>query len=398
MIAKPDAGAARGKIPPVRSSALRFGPRGLIWPFLLLLLWDFSPFFVSPPKALAAPSVSQLEKNLARERERAAARRAGLKRLTEQERQINASLAEAEDRVLRLESGLEAQQKRLLELARNDDSSRLEYESLLEEQGRTEKALAGTLRLLWEIACGRLAAGSRNTLDWAETDREYAWTQGLYLRLEGHRRELAAREIRLAEVLGRRQKLALEIRQRLKAVEEEKNALLQNRVAYEQRLAALRRERLDTEAELESVLKLADSLNMQIAKASVDIAKLKGRLPWPVAGTLRQKYAPAASPPSRGLGFASAEGAAVQAVAAGKVVHNNVLRGFGTVLILQHGEEYYSLYAFLGGSPLKVGEEVLGRQRIGTSGYYPAVNGSGMYFELRFKQKAINPEQWLAPS
>jgi septal ring factor EnvC (AmiA/AmiB activator) len=349
------------------------------------------------PEARAAPSVSQLEKNLAREQERAVARRAGLKRLTEQERQINASLAEAEDRILRLESGLEIQQKRLLELARNDDASRLEYETLLEEQGRTEKALAGTLRLLWEIACGRLVSGSRNMLDWAEADREYAWTQGLYLRLESHRQELDAREARLAEILGRRQKLSLEIRQRLKAVDEEKNALLQTRLAYEQRLSALRRERRDTEAELADILKLVDSLNMQIAKADIDIARLKGKLPWPVTGTLRQRYAPAASPPSRGLGFASAEGSAIQAVAAGKVVHNNVLRGFGTVLILQHGEEYYSLYAFLGGSPLKVGEEVRSRQRIGTSGYYPAVNGSGMYFELRFKQKAINPEQWLAP-
>jgi septal ring factor EnvC (AmiA/AmiB activator) len=372
---------------------------GRIPAFLLLAaIWGLFSGVVPLPEARAAPSLAQLEKNLAREQERAVARRAGLKRLTEQERQINASLAEAEDRILRLESGLALQQKRLLELARSDDASRREYETLLEEQGRTEKALAGTLRLLWEIACGRLIAGGRDMLDWAEADRQYAWTQGLYLRLEGHRRELDAREARLAEILGRRQKLSQEVRQRLKAVDEEKNALLQTRIAYEQRLSALRRERRDTEGELADILKLVDSLNMQIAKADVDIARLKGKLPWPVAGTVRQRYAPAASPPSRGLGFASLEGAAVQAVAAGKVVHNNVLRGFGTVLILQHGEEYYSLYAFLGGSPLKVGEEVRSRQRIGTSGYYPAVNGSGMYFELRFKQKAINPEQWLAPS
>jgi septal ring factor EnvC (AmiA/AmiB activator) len=377
------------------------GPRRRILPLLipvLAFLWGLFPGTGLLPSAQAAPALSQLEKDLSREQERAAVRRAGLKRLTEQERQINASLAEAEARILKLESGIEIQQQRLLELARNDDAFRREYETLLEEQGRTEKVLAGALRLLWEIACKRLAQGSRDMLDWAEADREYAWTQGLYLRLEFHRRELDAREARLAEVLGRRQKLSLEIRQKLKAVDEEKSALLQTRVAYEQRLSALRRERSDTEAELTNILKLVDSLNLQISAAGVDISRLKGRLPWPVAGSLRQRYAPAASPPSRGLGFSSSDGAAVQAVAAGKVVHNSVLRGFGTVLILQHGEDYYSLYAFLGGSPLKVGEEVRGRQRIGTSGYYPAVNGSGLYFELRFKQKAINPEQWLAPS
>jgi septal ring factor EnvC (AmiA/AmiB activator) len=380
-----------------------FPARGLrrrVLPLLLLAalaFWGLFPHVAPLRQAQAAPSVSQLEKDLARERERAAARRASLKRLTEQERQINAGLAEAEDRILKLESGIETRQKRLLELARNDDTSRREYETLLEEQDRTEKALTGALRLLWEITCKRLALGSRDMLDWAEADREYAWTQGLYLRLELYRRELDTRETRLAEVLGRRQKLSLEIRQSLNAVNEEKNALLQTRVAYEQRLSALRRERGDTEAELTNILKLVDSLNLQLTEAGADIVRLKGKLPWPVTGSVRQRYAPTGSPPSRGLGFASADGAAVQAVAAGKVVHNNVLRGFGTVLILQHGADYYSLYAFLGGSPLKVGEEVRGRQNVGTSGYYPAVNGSGLYFELRFKQKAINPEQWLAP-
>ena len=384
---------------PLEAQALPARNRRRALPLLILAaFWLFFPQTLLVPQARSAPSLAQLEKNLAREQERAAARRAGLQRLTEQERRINADLAAAEERILHLESGIADRQKHLLELARNDDASRREYETLLAEQNRTEKALAGSLRLLWEITCRRLAVGSRDMLDWAEADREYAWTQGLYLRLEMHRRELDAREVRLAEVLGRRQKLSLEIRQSMRAVEEEKSALLQTRLAYEQRLSALRRERRDTEAELTNILKLVDSLNLQITEAGVDISRLKGKLPWPVAGTMRQRYAPSGSPPSRGLGFASADKAAVQAVAAGMVVHNNVLRGFGTVLIVQHGEDYYSLYAFLGGSPLKVGEEVRSRQRIGTSGYYPAVNGSGLYFELRFKQKAINPEQWLAPS
>ncbi|MDR2161465.1 MAG: peptidoglycan DD-metalloendopeptidase family protein [Desulfovibrio sp.] len=352
----------------------------------------------SPAGAQADTSLARMEKDLAREQVRAAARRESLKRMTDQERRINAELAEAEARVLKLESGIADRQKRLLELARHDDDSRREYEALLEEQGRTEKVLAGALRLLWEITGKRLLTGSRDMLDWAEVDREYAWTRRLYRRLEDYRQELDARETRLAEVQGRRRKISQEIRQSLGAVNEEKNALLQTRVAYEQRLAALRRERRDTETELTEILKLVDSLNLKLTEAGADISRLKGKLPWPVSGRLRQHYAPAASPPSRGLGFATEERAEIRAVAAGKVVHNNVLRGFGTVLILQHGEEYYSLYAFLGESPLRVGDEVRIRQRLGSSGYYPAVNGSGLYFELRFKQKAINPEQWLAPA
>jgi septal ring factor EnvC (AmiA/AmiB activator) len=45
---------------------------------------------------------------------------------------------------------------------------------------------------------------------------------------------------------------------------------------------------------------------------------------------------------------------------------------------------------------LRVGQEVASREKIGTVGLYPVLQGPGLYFELRFKQKAINPEQWFA--
>ena len=359
-----------------------------------LLLWSAFPV----PPAYAAPSISQLEKDLTKEQERATSRKAGLKRLTEQERRLNADLAAAEARILELEAGLEAQTKKLTELARDDDGARQEYEAVLQERNRTEQAQTEALNLLWEISCKRQALGNRNMADWAEVDREYAWTRELFATLEGYRKQIAGQEAQLASVLSRREKLAVDIQQRLNALHAEKARLLQNRLAYEQRLGEVRQERADTEAELQGILRLVDSLNLQITQAGGgDITKLKGKLPWPVKGKVRQKYAPSDTPPSRGIGFTAADAAEVRAVAAGKVVHNNVLRGFGTVLILQHGKEYYSLYAYLGNCPLKVGEEVAGGSSVGSCGYYPAVSGAGLYFELRFKQKAINPEQWFAP-
>lgn len=352
-----------------------------------------------PEAAQAAPSVSQLEKDLAKEQERATQRRTSLKRLTEQERRLNADLAAAEARILELEASLESQSKRLGELSKDDDGARQEYEALLQEQAHTEKAQTEALRLLWEISCKRLAVGNRNMADWAETDREYVWTQELFTALEGYRSKLAEQEKSLKAVLGRREKLAVDIQQRLTSIDAEKNRLLQNRVAYEQKLAELRQQRNDTESDLQDILRLVENLNIKLTQAGGgDITKLKGKLPWPVTGKKSVKYAPSANPPSRGIGYSTEDGTGVRAVAAGKVVHNNVLRGFGTVLILQHGKEYYSLYAYLGKSTLQVGDEVAGGQRVGSCGYYPAVKGPGLYFELRFKQKAINPEQWLTPS
>jgi septal ring factor EnvC (AmiA/AmiB activator) len=371
--------------------------------FLVLSAWLsglllFGLFMSAAPNSAAAPvPVSQLEKDLAREQQKAAERRKSLQRLTEQERKLNTDLAAAEKRILDLEKGIASQQARLRQLDGADSKARAEYEALLAEQARTEEAQAQALRLLWEATGRRIAVGGREMADWTETDREYVWSRELYASLEKYRKELDEQEAKLAQVLGRRDKISRDVQRSVRAVNEEKSKLLKTRIEYDRRLAELRRQRGSTEAELQNILKLVESLNLQISERyKGSIASMKGKLPLPVSGTVRVRYAPQGNPASRGLGFSATEGAEVRAVAGGTVVHNDVLRGFGTVLILQHGEEYYSLYAFLGNSPMKVGQDVAGRQTIGTAGYYPAIKGPGLYFELRFKQKAINPEPWFA--
>jgi len=371
--------------------------------FLVLSAWLsglllFGLFMSAAPNSAAAPvPVSQLEKDLAREQQKAAQRRKSLQRLTEQERKLNTDLAAAEKRILDLEKGIASQQARLRQLDGADSKARAEYEALLAEQARTEEAQAQALRLLWEATGRRIAVGGREMADWTETDREYVWSRELYASLEKYRKELDEQEAKLAQVLGRRDKISRDVQRSVRVVNEEKSKLLKTRIEYDRRLAELRRQRGSTEAELQNILKLVESLNLQISERyKGSIASMKGKLPLPVSGTVRVRYAPQGNPASRGLGFSATEGAEVRAVAGGTVVHNDVLRGFGTVLILQHGEEYYSLYAFLGNSPMKVGQDVAGRQTIGTAGYYPAIKGPGLYFELRFKQKAINPEPWFA--
>jgi septal ring factor EnvC (AmiA/AmiB activator) len=319
--------------------------------------------------------------------------------MTAEERKLDADLAAAEKRILALEGNLTSQRGKMLELGTADEKARLDYEKLLAEQKKTEDALAGTLRLLWEIHQRAAAGDDAPDGEKAGDERDFALSQKLYDALERYRKDLDAGETKLAAAMGRRDKLSGELQRRLATVNEEKSRLLKARLAYDKRLSDIRRRRGNAESELNAALKLISSLNFEISqRAGGDLPAMKGRLPKPVNGSVRIAYRPEAVPPSRGLGFAAAEKAEVRAVAGGKVVHNDVLRGFGTVLIVQHGTDYYSLYAFLGNCPLKVGQEVQERQTVGRAGYYPAIKGPGLYFELRFKQKAINPEPWLASS
>jgi len=88
----------------------------------------------------------------------------------------------------------------------------------------------------------------------------------------------------------------------------------------------------------------------------------------------------------------------VRSVFWGKVVHNDVLRGLGKVVILYHSGDYNSLYAYLSDVNVETGQDVEKDEPLGHAGYYPEAHGNGLYFELRFRQKPINPQLWLMPA
>ena len=343
----------------------------------------------------AAPSVSELEKRIAAENRRTTERRNTLKRLTRQEQQLDANLAAAEKRINSIEERLDELQNQFASLAKSDTQAAKEYEVLLEEQKKTRAAQEEITCLLWQVACKKESVGNRDMLDWAASDREHRWSVALLKAFSAYGKELAGHQAKLENVLARRTQYSKEIAANIEKADAEKEKLLKSRLDYDKRLSAVRNEKKDAEDEIAELLRLVESLNFQLEEAGGAIERQKGRLPWPVIGPVKLSYAPAAG--RRGLGIGAAEGSPVKAVAAGKILHNDIVRGFGTVLIVQHGDEYYSLYAFLGSSPLGVGQQVARGQEIGKVGFYPAIHEPGMYFELRFRQKAINPEQWLAP-
>jgi len=129
-------------------------------------------------------------------------------------------------------------------------------------------------------------------------------------------------------------------------------------------------------------------------------ASLKGRLALPVHGELTNRYgAPREESGStwKGLFIRSVSGETVHAVADGRVVYADWLRGFGNLLILDHGTGYMSLYANNEGLLRKVGESVRGGDPVSTVGASGGQGESGLYFELRRDGKPFDPLRWVAP-
>lgn len=127
--------------------------------------------------------------------------------------------------------------------------------------------------------------------------------------------------------------------------------------------------------------------------------QLQGKLAFPVKGEVSNKFG-ATRPDStviwKGLFIRSTAGQTVKAVAAGRVVFADWLRGFGNLLIVDHGNAYMSLYGNNETLYKQVGDEIRGGDTIATVGNSGGNADSGLYFELRHESLPLDPLKWLA--
>lgn len=131
------------------------------------------------------------------------------------------------------------------------------------------------------------------------------------------------------------------------------------------------------------------------------LASLKGSLEFPVPGRLIQRFGKQQHEEFadilfvKGLEVKAPVGAVVRAVADGKVIFNKSLPGYGKVLILDHGQRYYTLYGRIALARREVGEVVQGGEVVAELGASDA-KGRNFYFELRIKGKATDPSRFFS--
>lgn len=128
---------------------------------------------------------------------------------------------------------------------------------------------------------------------------------------------------------------------------------------------------------------------------------VRGRLPWPTDGRVVAAFGPQVHPRfgtrtyRNGVDIEAAEGHEVTAVLAGQVVYSGWFRGYGNLIIVDHGHELYTLYAHVADIAVKDGDEVRQGQRIGAVGDTGSLAGPRLYFEVRYQGRAQDPEHWL---
>lgn len=333
-----------------------------------------------------------------------------LSRDREAEAGAQARLREAETELMRLRADAEDVQRRL-------DASRAAHSRLDEDllqsgqrQQRAQQALAGALRRAWRS--GRqgdlkalLSGESAGEVDrrltwsgllarsWTRRARDSARVAEEALRLRG---ESSAVERELAELQARRAEQVVQLEG---AAARRREALEELRLRIGAAGAEIQRlkERAATLGSLVDDLGRIVEDHPSLPLPSVSAAR--GQLRWPVSGRILKRFGagPGGGQASwDGILLEAEPGAPVHAPHAGRVVFADWVRGLGFLMVLDHGENVLSLYAYNERLLGEKGQMVNKGQVIALAGSTGGRREPGLYFELRHDGKPVDPVRWLS--
>lgn len=185
----------------------------------------------------------------------------------------------------------------------------------------------------------------------------------------------------------------------LEAQRDERTRLLSQLSA---RVTTAERELATLQADAQRLEELLEQLMAEFADIpdgidAVDFRTLKGKLPWPADGTIRHRYGQRrqAEWKWQGIVLSGSAGDSVSAIAYGRVAFADWLRGYGLLIIVDHGNNFHSLYGFNDTLYRDVGDWVGPGEPLAGIGASGGQSEPGLYFELRQQGSPVNPESWL---
>jgi septal ring factor EnvC (AmiA/AmiB activator) len=358
--------------------------------------------------------LQETQRQLKHEREKAAeARRRESSVLVELE-ETERRLAEKRREALRLDRQIRRLQGEITGL--RGDIVRLEG-----HRSGQERALARRLRVMYKIhargAALPILVSDHNPMDRIAAIRHLASLAALDARLIQEYRVTSDRlsdrkqreEARRAELAGLRAEAK---REQAAADREASNrrrllAKVREDRAYHDRMVG---ELTEASRRLEAFIRDLAAKQRRAAKGPprlpgdaprTGFGALQGRLPWPTDGRLVNGFGAQVHPRfgtrtfRNGVDIEAPEGTGIAAVYGGHVVYTGWFKGYGNLIILDHGNDYYTLYAHIAEIGVKEGEDVRQGQRIGTVGDTGSLEGARLYFEVRYQGRALDPADWL---
>jgi septal ring factor EnvC (AmiA/AmiB activator) len=308
---------------------------------------------------------------------------AALKQAGEALIQAQANIDALEDKIGRYETILKRSQKdveqRLRTLYTSGDLSSLRLIFSTE----TPLELAENLDFL-----SRIASHDKKLL----TSYRQQTRQLQKARLDLHN-ELASQQ----QTLDDRQQYKMQLANNKKQKTQLVNRIQRDQAALKKRLAQLEERSKNLSA---LVTKLKENRSTSFVPTSQPFSAARGHIPWPSSGAVREGFGTrqdrsyGTKYKSNGLEIAAVPGTPVKAIWPGKVVFSAPFKGYGNLIIIDHGSQYYSLYAQIINLKHAVGTVVAAGDTLATSGYEQR---DSYHLEIRHHGTPVDPTEWLAP-
>jgi murein hydrolase activator len=318
--------------------------------------------------------------------------------------EANRTLAglQAEQRALRTESNRIAERRRALE------------RTAAERQGAIARMLAAHYLSSAPDAL-RVALSGEDPASAARTLHYVGYVSRAATRMLADYRQGIADQVRLAEEARQRADRLREVEQAERSDRDKVLAERRERRRTFERIGAdvrkSRREIKVLQADAARLARLVERIG-QVIQGRVDrvpekggrklpFSTLRGKLAFPVTGELTGRFgAPrrgteGAALEAKGVFIRAPEGQPVRAIAHGQVVYADWMRGFGNLLILDHGDAYLSIYANNESLLKQVGDTVATGEPVATTGASGGNEETGLYFELRHLGRAFDPLRWV---
>jgi len=408
----------------------------------------------SPPAERAGTSATRRQRELRGEQQKLQSRLARTKR---ELAAAEASHSEATDALRQSEQAISSANRRLRELARSRrlverqiEALQLRSRQIAARHGAQERELGQVMR--WQLALAQESAWHR--LLEGESPQQHGQDLAYlgYLARAGSRSigELRERREELAALEAEKRHSEAELSSIASAEDDGRRQLLKQQAARRQTLDRLARQ-IDAQRQSIATLErddrrltslldglartLAESQRRERAAAArarrdtgsasmaqpapdrpllpaaplaepaddSRLAQMRGRMTLPVQGEITARFgsprrteAGVNAPTWRGVFIRAPQGAEVHAVAAGRVVFADWLRGFGNLLVIDHGDGLLSVYGNNESLLANVGERVAADEVIAEVGATGGNREAGLYFELRLQGRAVDPLRWAA--
>jgi len=343
------------------------------------------------------------------------------KRKTEEAQRKEASvlqqIEEADHRIKLRREDLAAVNAKLREKDREIARTNASLQRLRERITQRQDSIRSRLRVMYKEGPNgqlKLLLASSGYNDLLARSASLRWiSRREYQLVEGHRVDharLETTEAHLLQVRGELQGYQREITTTLAALREErtkKDGLLSRvrseKAFYERSVGELEKSALRIEGLLRGFEeRRRASASVRAQPAGDGLARFKGRLNWPSDGNVvalfgRQKHPKFNTYVQRkGIEIRAAQGSVIRSVGDGVVAFADWMRGYGLLMIVDHGEGFFSLYAHASKLLVNVGATVRANQPIGEIGDTGLTGENTLYFELRQRGAALDPLAWLA--